>query len=373
MTARSPIALARGSSDTLFVAREQSEAFMIWRCPLCRGALLEAGRTGLQCQTCSRSYESIAGIPDLRINAPSWIDCDSDRAKARWIVEHLADRPVEEVVRNVFSEVRGLYDDNVERRTRSVMAAPKRLRREIRGWLDDSTARSPFLDLGCGPGMLLAAAAAEGRAGIGVDVSMVWLVVAQRLILAHGGSPVLAAGFAESLPLADESVEAVVSLDVIEHVGDQRAYLREMDRVTVPDGRLALSTPNRFSLASEPHVHVWGVGWLPRRWQRRYAEWRSGISYAYTRLLSTTEARRMIEHDTHFDCRFIVPPIPDEDIETSAPRRALLARAYNKAIQIDALRRAALTVGAFFQVTGRKPATGEFEAHTFGTGGLAMT
>ena len=346
---------------------------MIWCCPLCHGPLRERSGAELQCESCSSSYDVVAGIPDLRINAPSWIDCDADREKARWIAEHMADSPVEEVVRHVFREVRGHNDVYIERHTRRVMAAPQRLRREILGWLNDSTSRSPFLDLGCGPGMLLAAAAAVGRTGIGIDVSMVWLVVAQRLILAHGGSPVLAAGFAEALPLADETVEAVVSLDVIEHVDDQMAYLREMDRVTVSDGRLALATPNRFSLAPEPHVRVLGVGWLPRRWQRRYAEWRSGISYAYTRLLSTSEARTMIESQTHFDCQFIVPPIPDEEIELSAPRRALLARTYNRAIQVDTLRRAALGVGAFFQVTGRKPGAERIDADTFDGGLLATT
>jgi SAM-dependent methyltransferase len=243
--------------------------------------------------------------------------------------------------------------------------APRRLRRDLAGWLNEPTAKSPFLDLGCGPGMLLAAAAAEGRSGIGLDVSMVWLVVAQRLIEAYGGTAVLAAGFAESLPLADDALEAVVSLDVIEHVGDQEAYLREIDRVTSPGGRIALSSPNRFSLAAEPHVHVWGVGWLPRRWQQRYAEWRSGISYAYTRLLSTGEARELLARNTHFDCHFLVPAIPEEDIAVSGPRRAILARTYNRAIRFELTKHAALRVGAFFQVAGRKIAMRSADAVAF--------
>ncbi len=67
-------------------------------------------------------------------------------------------------------------------------------------WLEPCVSRGIFLDLGCGPGMLLAAAAEEGYQGIGVDVSLVWLVVAHRLIEARGGRPVLAAALAEALP-----------------------------------------------------------------------------------------------------------------------------------------------------------------------------
>lgn len=158
---------------------------------------------------------------------------------------------------------------------------------------------------------------------------MVWLVVVQRLICKYGGTPVLAAGFAEALPLAPAAVNGVVSLDVIEHVGDQVAYLREIDRVTVPGGAIARSTPNRYSLAAEPHVHVRGVGWLPRRWQQRYAEWRSGQSYANVRLLSTREMRLLLALHTGFQARILIPPIPEEEIATARPRRALLARAYN--------------------------------------------
>jgi 2-polyprenyl-3-methyl-5-hydroxy-6-metoxy-1,4-benzoquinol methylase len=327
---------------------------MIWRCPTCRGELQSKSEHELLCVDCRASYEIVAGIPDLRINAPGWLDCDADREQARWLVEHMSESTVDDVVSYVFQSVRGLPRENAEHRARAVTCAPRRLRRDIAGWLNEPTAESPFLDLGCGPGMLLAAAAAEGRPGIGLDVSMVWLVVAQRLIRLYGGTPILAAGFAESLPLTDDAVTAVVSLDVIEHVADQVAYVREIDRVTSPDGMIAISTPNRFSLAAEPHVHVWGVGWLPRRLQRRYAEWRSGLSYAFTRLLSTGETRELLARNTHFDCEFLVPPIPEEEIEVSAPRRAMLARAYNGAIKFDITRRAALKVGAFYQVAGHK-------------------
>lgn len=326
---------------------------MIWCCPRCRGEL-ETRSESLGCLPCGAAYEMVAGIPDLRIDAPVWIDCAEDREQARHIAERMAGEDLETVIRHVFRVVRGRKSDNVEFRTRLVLSAPERLRSEIVGWLDEGTKSTPFLDLGCGPGMLLAAAAAEGRSGIGVDVSMVWLVVAKRLIESFGGTPVLAAGFAEALPLDDASMHGVVSLDVIEHVGDEVSYLREIDRVMAAGGVLALATPNRFSLGPEPHVRVWGVGWLPRPMQQRYAESRSGMSYAYTRLLSTFEARRLISRHTSFDFRLLAPPIPDDAIAIASARRATLARIYNRAVRVPVLHAAALGVGAFFRVVGRK-------------------
>ncbi len=300
----------------------------------------------------------VAGIPDLRIDAPAWIDCDEDREHARHIAEDLAHHELEDVVRHVFRVVRRRKVKDVESRTRRVMEESRRLQPEITGWLNDATATSPFLDLGCGSGMLLAAASAEGgRSGIGIDVSMVWLVVAKRFIERAGGSAVLAAGFAEALPLADDAVPAVVSLDVIEHVGDQAAYLREIDRVTKPSGVVALATPNRFSLAAEPHVGVWGVGWLPRSWQRPYAEWRSGIPYAFTRLLGTREMRRLVTKNTRFEIQFLIPSIPEGEIAVASARRATLARTYNRLLRFSWTRPIALGVGAFYRVVGRKRAT----------------
>jgi SAM-dependent methyltransferase len=201
--------------------------------------------------------------------------------------------------------------------------------------------------------MLLAAAAANGLHGIGVDVSLVWLVVAERLIREWGGTPVLAAALAEALPLAAGSVGAVLSLDVIEHVADQTAYAQQIDRVLRSGGFVALSTPNRFSLAAEPHVGIWGVGWLPRRWQRPYAEWRSGRSYASTRLLSVRELRRLLS-PTCLECVIQAPTIPEEERARFSAYRSRLAGLYNQLLAYAPFRRLFLLVGPFFRIMGTK-------------------
>ena len=51
-------------------------------------------------------------------------------------------------------------------------------------------------------------------------------------------------GDAVKLPLRDQSVDAVVSFETIEHVSDQAAFLSEVKRVLRPSGFLLVSTPD---------------------------------------------------------------------------------------------------------------------------------
>ena len=56
-------------------------------------------------------------------------------------------------------------------------------------------------------------------------------------------------------------------LDLLEHVAGQKDLIGEAHRVLAPRGVLFLATPNRWSLAPESHVKVWGLGFLPRAWR----------------------------------------------------------------------------------------------------------
>jgi SAM-dependent methyltransferase len=315
------------------------------------------GEADLCCEACACRYEIIGGVPDLRLPGASWIDYEADREQARRLLRETAGFTTEKLVRYVFA-ARSEWDEaRVAYRTRQVLEAPARLREELVQWLRPCMASSGrFLDVGCGPGALLAAAAAEGRPGIGVDVCLVWLLVARQLIADYGGEPVLAAALAESLPLDDDSVSGVISLDVIEHVADPRPYLAEISRVTTPGGGLALSTPNRYSLAAEPHVSILGVGWLPRSWQKRYVRWRSGQSYDFTCLLSTREVARLLRWHTRFEFRIVIPPVPEEEIAHFPPYRARLAQMYNRMVAWNMMRWVFSLIGPFFRVVGNKAA-----------------
>jgi arsenite methyltransferase len=101
------------------------------------------------------------------------------------------------------------------------------------------------LDLGCGAGFdLFQAAALVGATGraIGVDMTPAMLGRAQASAAEMGlGHVELHESLIESLPLADASVDVVISNGVLDLVPDKDAVLDEIDRVLRPGGRLQLA------------------------------------------------------------------------------------------------------------------------------------
>jgi SAM-dependent methyltransferase len=88
------------------------------------------------------------------------------------------------------------------------------------------------VDVGGRDGRLLGALGAER--GVVVDTEVADREPGIRYL---GGSGL-------DLPLATAGADTVLSLDVIEHVPDDRAFVAELVRVTKPGGQIVLSTPN---------------------------------------------------------------------------------------------------------------------------------
>lgn len=333
----------------------------IWCCPLCHGEFVDADPTpdGLEqwrCNECSREYQLFDGVPDLRIPGESWIDYEDDRRLARRFIDETKALSLPDTLEWVFRSRNKTFDDReIQVRVRQVIKSVDHLQQQIEEWLSPCLdAKQLALDVGCGPGQLAAAAARRGYVVAGIDVRLLWVLAAKRLITEYGGIPIVAAGLAEALPLPESSVASVISLDVIEHVASVRPYLKELDRVTMPGGKVALSTPNRFSLAAEPHVGVWGVGWVPRRWQKAYVRARKGIPYEYTCLLGVAETRQLLKTNTAFVPHIFVPQVAEHEIERFPEYRKVLARIYNKLAPMPLFRLPLLAVGPFFRVIGVK-------------------
>ena len=94
-----------------------------------------------------------------------------------------------------------------------------------------------ILDVGCGTGANLKVLAAYGQAE-GVDISPQAVDFCRERRLES-----VKLGAAEDLPYENDSFELVTALDVIEHLDDDVAGLREMRRVLRRDGRLLLFVP----------------------------------------------------------------------------------------------------------------------------------
>ena len=328
---------------------------MIWCCPLHHGDLTKTGGS-LTAACCGREFPVVAGIPDLRTAHAAWVDLDADRRRAEALASAVPDEDVEGSVRWVFARRENWTPAMVNRRTAQVLGGAARLRDERAGWLAPSLTESrPLLDLGCGPGTYLAALQGDHPL-LGIDVSLEWLVVARRLAAASSVEVQLAAGQAESLPLRAGSLGSVVAMDVLEHVGDQAALIREADRVLAPGGVFTAATPNRYSLAAETHVNLWGVGWLPRKWQKAYVHRRAGLPYDFTRLLSAGELRRLIESQSSLYAAIEPAPVPAAELLRFSRRRRWLGQTYNGLLAFSPFRAAARLVGPFFHLTAVKPA-----------------
>jgi 2-polyprenyl-6-hydroxyphenyl methylase/3-demethylubiquinone-9 3-methyltransferase len=101
------------------------------------------------------------------------------------------------------------------------------------------------LDVGCGGGLLAEPLARLGCLVTGIDPSRRSLEAARAHAHASGLDLDYVHGVAEALPADDDTFDAVVCCDVLEHVTDLSATIREAARVLRPGGVYLYDTINR--------------------------------------------------------------------------------------------------------------------------------
>jgi len=127
-----------------------------------------------------------------------------------------------------------------------------------------------ILDVGCGIGAYVRRFRDFSPCVYGLDVS------AERL--AQASLPNLVAAEGENLPFADASFDVLVFNEVIEHVRDDRAVIRDALRVLTDGGHVVIYAPNRL-YPFETHGIYWrgryrfgnkfGVNYLPNFLRRK--------------------------------------------------------------------------------------------------------
>jgi SAM-dependent methyltransferase len=105
---------------------------------------------------------------------------------------------------------------------------------------------------GCGVGLYVRALADHVDQVWGLDVEGEHLAVAR----AHTPAASFQQGACEALPYGDDAFDFILSHEVLEHVEDDRAAMREMARVLRPGGRAVIFVPNRL-YPFETHGHYW--------------------------------------------------------------------------------------------------------------------
>lgn len=111
-----------------------------------------------------------------------------------------------------------------------------------------------LLDAGCGGGRHCFGALERGASVIGLDLDLAALRIARAGIQerkASAGGGVLR-GDVFALPFADGRFDRVICSEVMEHVHDYRAAIRELVRVTRPGGTIAITIPT----APSEHLYL---------------------------------------------------------------------------------------------------------------------
>lgn len=334
------------------------------RCPRCRRTLVPVREGELQCTRPARphSYPIVAGIPDLRATLEADITVARERADAKVLAELLSRKHVDgdDLSEDVSLLARGGAFDEESWGIGGASALSSE--DVLNDWQElDHDAPDPrmVLDVGCGSGVLLEAAARRWPVCVGVDGSLRRLVLARHRLKHAGVRARLVCANADALPFADGLFDRVISEWVLELSPRKERALREWNRTLSAQGRLWISTSNRWSVSRDPHLGIPALSWLPMQLVDLWAKWH-GLTFPQRALVGTKRLRGLLE-ETGFSRVRLGRPVADTSSGTPSPRRSAMSGGRKSLYDLPLVREIATrvrpmllaTAGALPRVRGR--------------------
>jgi SAM-dependent methyltransferase len=151
--------------------------------------------------------------------------------------------------------------------------------------------RTRLLEIGCGTGANLRELCSQRATAVGIDLDLRALTYCRDLAAVQADALV-------ALPFADSIFDAVVLLDVLEHLPDPSTLVREMGRVLRQGGAVVVMVPagpELWSYWDEMHGHqrrytkatlasVFGKGWRPEALEYSFA-WMYPVVWGFRRVM----------------------------------------------------------------------------------------
>lgn len=287
------------------------------RCPRCRRTLVPVREGQLQCTRPARphTYPIVAGIPDLRATPDADIAVARERADARFLAEMLSQVP--EAGEGRTEDQSLLMPDGSfteDSGTTPAFCSPDEILSDWQGLDQDTPEPRVVLDIGCGSGTLLEAAARRWPVCVGVDGSLRRLVLARHRLQLAGIRARFVCANVDALPFDDGLFDRVIAEWILERSPRKERALREWNRMLSRHGRLWISTSNRWSVSRDPQLGIPALSWLPMQLLDFWAKWH-GLSFPQRALVGSKRLRRLLEETGFARVRLGEP-------DTAAPNSA---------------------------------------------------
>ncbi len=146
-------------------------------------------------------------------------------------------------------------------------------------------------DAGCGDGRLAADCKGRGWSVSGMDAHAEGVAVART-----NGVDALVGDIEAVWPVADDTQDVVLLLDVLEHLVDPTHALHEAHRILSPDGHCIVAFPNHFDVRQRLHM-LFGGGIV--HWSHQKYKDAEAATYGHVRFLQREELEQLF-HETGF-------------------------------------------------------------------------